>query len=147
MIALPPSERKKDFIEMLLHHIVTFILFTGAYVINHVSIGMLVVYAIDFCNIFVHWAKALAGTRFDDVNLVNGACMWIFWGYCRLIAYPSFIYTGLFILTKDVPHIKDTSIETVNNILFVFCSVIFILSFYWFILITKMIKRALVNGE
>ena len=132
---------------MLLHHIVTFVLFTGAYVINHVSIGMLVVYAIDFCNIFGHWAKALSGTRFEKINLVNGAFMWVTWGYCRLVAYPAFMYQGIIVESENVPHIKGTQIETVNTILLIFCFVIFIMSFYWFILITYMIYRAVVHGE
>jgi hypothetical protein len=51
---LPIDKRRKDYLEMLLHHGITFVLFTGAYVINYVSIGMLVVYALDFNNIFVH---------------------------------------------------------------------------------------------
>jgi len=51
---MPVDKRRKDFLEMLLHHGVTFILFTGAYVVNYVSIGMLVVYALDFNNIWVH---------------------------------------------------------------------------------------------
>ena len=132
---------------MLLHHSTTFILFTGAYVINHVSIGILVVYTIDFCNIWVHWAKALAGTKFDNVNLINGAMMLIWWFYCRLVAFPSFIYKGVYVLPGKISVVKGTPLETVNNILFVFCSVIFVLSIYWFILIVIMIKRAVVDGE
>jgi hypothetical protein len=53
-VTTPVEKRKKDFLEMLLHHGVTLVLFTGAFVINYVSVGMLVVYALDFNNIWVH---------------------------------------------------------------------------------------------
>jgi hypothetical protein len=54
LVTTPVEKRKKDFLEMLLHHGVTLVLFTGAFVINYVSVGMLVVYALDFNNIWVH---------------------------------------------------------------------------------------------
>lgn len=97
LIALPVDKRRKDFLEMLLHHGATFILFTGAYVINYVSIGMLVVYAIDFNNIFVHICKSLAGTTYENTTNFIGMIMWITWVYCRLIAMPCFIYMGNFV--------------------------------------------------
>jgi len=89
---MPVDKRGKDFLEKVFHHGVTFILFTGAYVVNYVSIGMLVVYALDFNSIWTRQCISLAGTKYDNLVNVLGVVMWLTWLYCRLIAMPVVIY-------------------------------------------------------
>ena len=133
---------------MLLHHGVTLVLFTGAFIINYVSIGMLVVYALDFNNIWVHQCKSLGGTKLDWLVNAFGVTMWVSWLYCRLIAMPTFIYEGCFTqFYKIVPSLKGTSIETIDLILATFCFFIFCLSIFWFYLITIIIIRSLKDGD
>jgi len=74
--------------------------------------------------------------------------MWLTWLYCRLIAMPVFIYEGLFVYFYDIkPSLKGTPMETINYILATFCAFIFILSIFWFYLITKIIYKSLKDGE
>lgn len=133
---------------MLLHHGVTLVLFTGAFVINYVSVGMLVVYALDFNNIWVHQCKSLGGTKLDGLVNFFGVIMWISWLYCRLIAMPIFIFDACVTeFYKVVPSLAGTPIETIDWILATFCAFIFFLSIFWFYLITKIIIRSFRDGD
>lgn len=76
---LTAPTRHKDFVEMILHHALTIILYTGSYIMNHISIGILVVYSCDTTDFFVHFAKASGGTKFRKSCYLFGLGMWICW--------------------------------------------------------------------
>ena len=78
---LMAETRHNDFVEMILHHALTVVLYTGSYLMNNISIGILVVYSADTADIFVHLAKATAGTTFRLTCYVFGASMWLIWGW------------------------------------------------------------------
>jgi very-long-chain ceramide synthase len=76
---LSATTRHKDFVEMLLHHALTAILYTGSYLMNNISIGMLVVYACDTTDMFVHFAKGLSCSTFKKSCNFFGLGMWMCW--------------------------------------------------------------------
>lgn len=61
------QERRNDFLEMMLHHIVTIVLYTASYQINCVEVGILVVYAHDWADMFGHFGKCFAETHFKMI--------------------------------------------------------------------------------
>jgi len=85
---LPKEDRKNDFLEMVLHHGITVVAFAGAYFMNIASIGIMVVFLTDLCNVWVHLAKAFAGSVYENTTNVLAAGMWIFWLYTRLFCFP-----------------------------------------------------------
>ena len=88
-------ERRNDFIEMMLHHGLTLVLYTGSYLINCVEIGVLVVYAHDWADVFVHFAKACEGTHFVYIHIFNGVAIWISWFVSRIITFPLAVFYGV----------------------------------------------------
>lgn len=74
--------------------------------------------------------------------------MWATWLYCRLIAMPIFIYDGCFTqFYKIKPSMVGTPIETIDLILAIFCGFIFVLSIFWFYLITRIIINSFTTGD
>lgn len=132
---------------MLLHHTLTFVLFTGAYLMNIIPTGLMVVYVIDVCNIFTHSSKAFAGTTWKNLCLFCGAVCWFSWFYCRLVCLPIIIYYALFTLVDKIPNIETSAEKSVFTILGVFLSLIVLLSVFWFYLITRMVLKAIREGD
>lgn len=132
---------------MLLHHTLTFVLFTGAYLMNIIPTGLIVVYVIDFCNVWTHYSKTFAGTNWKNTCLFCGATCWITWFYCRLICLPIIIYYALFELVDKIPNIDTSAEKQVFTMIGVFLSLIVLLSVFWFYLITRMVLKAIVSGD
>ena len=57
--------KRNDFLEMMLHHVVTLVLYSSSYLINQVEIGILVVYCHDWADIFGHFVKYAVETNFE----------------------------------------------------------------------------------
>lgn len=76
---LSAETRHKDYVEMILHHALTVILYTGSYLMNNISIGILVVYSCDTTDLFVHLSKASAGTTYKKTCYFFGFGMWAVW--------------------------------------------------------------------
>ena len=144
---LGSSQRKNDYYEMLLHHTLTFILFSGGYLMNFIPLGMLVILAIDFCNVWTHYAKVFAGTTWKNTCMFCGAMCWGTWFYCRLVCLPLVIYYACFALVEKIPDIDGSSEATVLHILGVFLSLIMLLSIFWFYLISRMVLKAIREGD
>ena len=88
------KHRRNDFLEMVLHHASTCIAFTGGYYMNIASIGLLVSVLMDFCNLWVHFAKAFSGTTYKNTCFFFGGGMWLFWMYTRIVSFPIvFVHT------------------------------------------------------
>lgn len=58
----PVEKRRNDHIEMCLHHLLTLSLFYGSYIMNEIESGIIVSFLMDFCDIWVHFAKAFVDT-------------------------------------------------------------------------------------
>jgi hypothetical protein len=134
-------------LEMVLHHASTCIAFSGGYFMNIASIGLMVSILMDFCNLWVHYAKAFSGTTYTKTCYVFGGGMWIFWMYTRLICFPIVFAHSLFYQDYLVPGVSGSSQQTVFNILGVICLIILVLSIWWAYLITIMLYKAIKTGE
>lgn len=109
LIRQKKEERKNDFLEMVLHHGITVVAFTGAYFMNISSIGMMVVFLTDLCNFWVHNAKALAGTEYEGTCNFFAAGMWFFWIYTRLYCFPLVSYRTFYYLSYKAPGVSGSS--------------------------------------
>ena len=114
---------------------------------NIASIGLMVSILMDFCNLWVHYAKAFSGTTYTKTCYVFGGGMWIFWMYTRLICFPIVFAHSLFYQDYLVPGVSGSSQQTVFNILGVICLIILVLSIWWAYLITIMLYKAIKTGE
>jgi hypothetical protein len=64
------STRKNDFIEMGLHHIVAIFLFSGAYLINFLEIGIILSFLHDLSDIFTRSTQCLAETKYKTFAML-----------------------------------------------------------------------------
>jgi hypothetical protein len=85
-------EKRNDFVEMLLHHILTIELYVGSYMTNHLAIGSLVILTLDWTSICVGFSRGLSETKYKAWTIGFGVGMFLTWIYFRIIVYPVVYY-------------------------------------------------------
>ena len=142
------DNRRSDYIEMMLHHFLTLVLYAGSYLINCVEIGILVVYCHDWADVFGHFGKSFGDTHFKYIKYFNGVSMWLGWLISRLITFPLAIWYGVYVVPYEkVPVWKGSNEALILDILGGFCGVLLLLNIWWFYLITKMVYRFAMTGK
>ena len=56
------NEKRNDFVEMMLHHILTIELYVGSYMCGYMGVGSLIIISIDWTQIFISFARGFEGT-------------------------------------------------------------------------------------
>lgn len=139
--------RRKDFSQMLIHHLATLILLLLSYCDNFYRIGSLVLLLHDCCDVFLQMtkmAKYLKYQRLCNALFVIFSMMWLI---TRLIIFPiKIVKSCLF----DAPILLSCSNCQLPYIYYAISSmlcVLQILHVMWFFFIIKAIKKALVGGN
>jgi len=84
---------KRDFLEMLLHHVLTLALYMLSYMINITKVGSLVMFLHDIADVPVAGLKALVETTSSKLTVVVGSIIMPgTWFYTRLWVFPQLIY-------------------------------------------------------
>jgi ceramide synthetase len=81
-------EAKNDFIEMLLHHLMTVSLVALAYMMNYLSVSALVLLCHDFSDVFGYFMRITVDTDYKKVIIFAYASLLLSWFYMRLIVFP-----------------------------------------------------------
>ena len=80
--------KRKDAVEMMVHHVVTLLLLSFSWMVNFSRIGALVLAVHDGCDVFLHMAKLLNymhyRTATDLTFVVFAVCFFV----CRLVVSP-----------------------------------------------------------
>lgn len=90
------DERKKDYLVMMAHHVVTIALILGSAWCGHLSIGLMVLWVHDSSDIFVDGLKMINYLGLDGLNgffFVEAsylACLGV-WFYARLFVFPTIV--------------------------------------------------------
>lgn len=87
--------KRKDFWEMLSHHIVTILLISLSWVCNYHRAGALILVVHDFADIFMEAAKSLKYAKLDKACDIVFAVFTINWLVTRLYIFPQIIYVTL----------------------------------------------------
>lgn len=82
------TTRKNDFIEMGLHHILTFYLFAGCYMCNAWEIGSIIAFQHDIADIMTNFTKALGETPYANTTIFFFIILMIVWFYTRCWLLP-----------------------------------------------------------
>lgn len=142
------GDKRNDFVEMLLHHILTIELYVGSYMTNYLAVGSLIILSLDWTQIFIGFSRAFSETKFKKITMFFGFSMWFTWIYFRCVVYPIVFYQGLYALPRQIPNFfKRLDEKFVADCLFGLCSGLHILNIWWGILITKIIIRAATKGS
>ena len=139
--------KRNDFVEMMLHHVVTLVLYSSSYMINQVEIGILVVYCHDWADVFCHFAKFVVETNFEILHPIGGVTTWLSWLVSRLIIFPIVIYNAVVIPYEKVNVWSGSNEALLSNILGAFCFVLLLLNAWWFYLITYMLYKFIRYGK
>ena len=133
---------KKDFYQMLVHHLVTILLLTFSWTCNFVRIGTLVLVIHDFADIPLEWAKICRYIRARDsigntVFIIFTLC-WLFSRLgllpVRVIAYTSY---------HALDMLKFFPAYYVFNLLLVALQVLHVI---WTVLILRIARNAFTDG-
>lgn len=142
VIALFIETRKKDFLEMLVHHISTIILVGFSYWTNFVRIGTAILLTHDVSDPFMEVAKLFNYSKWQKTTDTLFACFATVFFVSRLIFYPIYLMPAA--LFDSYAECGAFSSWYLFNMLLV---ILFFLHCYWFYLIAKMIYKFLVLGE
>jgi len=141
--------RKSDFWPMLLHHFVTLLLLICAYTSGYYRVGILCLFCLDICDIFLHASKTIR--LIENVRPLNPVFivtayigMVLSWFFFRLVLFPvKVIYTSLVQSIDYGGWINADNWFFFNVLLFI----IFVLQVYWFGLILKSGYKFIRYGE
>jgi hypothetical protein len=133
--------RRKDFVEMAVHHFATVVLLGFSYVYSYERIGLIVLVLHDISDIFLEMGKIFS---YLDIDLVATLCfvgLILSWFFARLYFFPLKVLTSVWFehyLLMDVP---------LARMFFVLLCVLQVLHVYWFSLILNLAyKKLFVEG-
>ena len=139
LVALFFKERKKDFTEMLIHHVVTIALIATSFAKGYTRIGIMVM--------MVHDTSDILGCLAKMANAVNQKQLLIG------IFFPMFMtwfYTRLWILPMHIvpisAHHHSSGVEgTATRFCTICLCILVVLHAYWFSLFMRMLHRVVVS--
>jgi len=92
------ENKRDDFVEMTLHHVVAMYLFFGYYMGNLWRIGTVIAYLHDIADVTAMASKTLSETPFSNLTAVVFLFNMSVWFYTRLFVLPyECIYVGIVI--------------------------------------------------
>jgi ceramide synthetase len=141
------KRRRKDFWELVFHHVVTSTLIGLSYSLWHLRFGVIVMMIHNLFDPFLNIAKCAhyvfnpAGTAhvIADVSFGVGAVVFL---VSRLIYYPYAIYCTVIYASPLVEHPHQPA----QTFLKVLLSFLYPLHVFWFVLILKVAHKALFSG-
>ena len=135
-------ERRNDYIEMALHHIVTIYLYSGCYLMNCTQIGAVIAFLHDVADVTTPLCKMWSETRYSHIAIACFISNVFLWGYTRNLVFPWVIYSIIFKI-KD-----DFNGEPLLRPYFAFLlSCLAVLHYYWLYLMYRILSHYWRRGE
>ena len=132
---------KNDFIEMLLHHIVTVALVGLAYYMNYMTMSLLVLFCHDFSEVFSYLVRIFVDTKYSNFAVICYVGLLVSWFYMRLVVFP-FDLIRVAVYMNPVAH-EIYGMGVMGGML----HILLILHAYWFYLFIKMGLRFLATKD
>jgi hypothetical protein len=88
LIAHCIAPARHDFMEMLLHHVVTVLLISGSYLMNYCAIGSLVLLIHDLADIFIYGSRLWLDTKYVFMAFAAYLGLLVAFVFGRLIVFP-----------------------------------------------------------
>lgn len=142
LVGMGFNTKRRDFIEMMLHHMICLFLYSGGYLMNIVEAASLVGFLHDSSDIFITLAKVFGETNYGKMNFIIFMVNMVTWGYNRIIYLPVCIYE---IHTYSLT-VTDWNRFCVFNFTFNL-SCLFILHCYWYSIFFKILYKYISKGE
>ncbi len=134
---------RHDYMEMMLHHIITMFLYGFSFMMNMTLAGAVVMYLHDIADIFTQYVRCFCETTYSTLTLFNALGMTATWFYTRILILPYIIYASR-ITQPDIFH--GMGFFTLNFLNIHLC-ILFVLHVYWFGLLIKAISKFAMGGK
>jgi len=141
------DKRRKDFWQMFIHHIVTFILIFGSWITNTIRIGSVILLLHDVVDPVLQSTKMAAYSKRVTLSTVLFAVFALLWFSTRLLLFPLRVISSCSSERVDVfaaAGVVNERLETLFRIFIACLWVLYILHWIWFynivVLITKVAK-------
>jgi hypothetical protein len=156
LIELNQKEKRRDFVDMLLHHLLTVLLYINCYRTNTLKIGCILMFLHDWADIPTSLIKLVRQTNFKITTYIVCGINVVVWGYSRIYVFPQVIYYSFIVGPEQqiYPNWREPgdidwqrkSFELVKFPAIVFMSMLLFLHVYWYYLFLGMIIEALCKG-
>jgi hypothetical protein len=158
------ESRRKDYVEMMLHHCVTIMLVLGSYLNGELAIGLVVLFCHDCSDIVLDLMKIFNYLKMEGrhgyyITELSFGCNLVSWTWYRLYVFPLFvIHRGVFVGYPT--NCGDASIAAKDFTLFHQCqkagtcmqsgiglSVLAVLHWFWFSFLLNIAYKLLFNNK
>ncbi|KAF9452502.1 longevity assurance proteins LAG1/LAC1 [Macrolepiota fuliginosa MF-IS2] len=149
ILILNAEERRKDHVQMMMHHIITVILMWTSYFTNFTRVGALIMVLMDYCDIFLPLAKMLRYLKGNQL-LTDAIFGWflVSWFVTRHVLFLSVIRSTMFDAPKYISF--EMSVEEgryfTTTAYILFCTLLLALELMqciWFWMICRVAYRVL----
>jgi len=140
------EEKTNDFVMYMLHHVMSLMLLSSAFLSNFLGLGCIALYPIDMGDIFTASASGFGQTKYDILAAINFFTLMVVWIYTRLIIVTWICYK----MWTDHDMHGDPRLEGLNHIMYYHCfmfGLLCVMNFIWFYMFTQIAKRYIVAGE
>lgn len=86
------SPIRNDFVEMLLHHVLTITLYTESYMCYQTQFGSVIMFMHDWADLPTMMVRIFVETSHTNIASFFAVLMALTWGYSRLVIFPQIIY-------------------------------------------------------
>lgn len=95
MISQFSDVKRKDFVEMFIHHIATIMLISGSYITNMTKIGAIIMLVHDVSDVFLEFAKLAKYAKLVKTTTVGFALLAISFITTRMVIFPAYVIRGV----------------------------------------------------
>ena len=134
---------RHDYMEMMLHHLVTLFLYGFSYLTNMTLSGAAVVYLHDIADVFTQYVRCFCETTFETATIFSVVGMTITWFYTRILVLPFVIYKVCFAI-GDIYHGRNFYSLSFFS---VHLCILYVLHIYWFGLLLRALSKFLSGGK
>lgn len=134
--------KRKDFLEMFIHHLTTILLIIFSYTCNLIRGGSLVLIIHDFSDVFMEAAKIFKYIKWQRGCDTCFGLFFIVWTVTRLMIFPGYLIKNFWLTAPNFMPMFPA-----YNALKYLVVVLFLLHIMWTYFILKILKRALLSGK
>ncbi|PIA18931.1 longevity assurance proteins LAG1/LAC1 [Coemansia reversa NRRL 1564] len=147
------EERRKDFVAMFIHHVVTYNLLGWSLYMNFTRIGNAILCCMDSSDIFLSGTKCLRYLKMDKLSVVGFTTFMLSWIYTRHYLYIkimlSIIYESRQYISDDIWDPAKGAYYNANvQLAFtILLGILQLLLIYWFALVLRIVYRIIFLGN
>jgi len=136
------ESRRKDFYQMLAHHVITIILICFSWTCNFTRIGALVIFVHDLADAPGHICKLSLYFKWKKASDFFFVFFLFIWVVTRCLYFPAYIIW--------VCAVYSPTVLVMHPIYYIFCGLLVCLAFlhyFWTYMLTKAVFKFVINGE